>query len=106
MAEFRKMLPRRQRDLPEWEVSTDGQVIGWVSEWHATTTRTIFYRSTAVHPVNGKHVGLESSPDFENRVQAIVDFNADPATGKAHYRELPKTTPPAPPSSSPEPTSP
>ena len=100
MADVRKMLPRKRRDLPEWEVSDGGQVLGWIKEWHATTTRTVFYRATAIHPTNGRHVGLESSPDFENRVQVIVDFHNDPATGRAHYRELPRTTPPAQPSSS------
>ena len=81
------MLPKRQRDRPEWEVSVDGQVIGWITQWQATTSRTLFYRATAIHPANGRQVSLESSPDFDNRVRVIEGFHLDTATGRAHYRE-------------------
>lgn len=106
MVQVRRMLPAKRNDPPEWEISVDGVVIGWIVQWKPPRGRTVFYRATVIHPGNGKLVGLESDPDFDNRVHVIEEFHRDPATGRAHYREISRTTPPARPSSSQAPTSP
>ena len=44
------MIPARRNDLPEWEISLDNRMIGWVREWHATTSPYQFYRAIGIDP--------------------------------------------------------
>jgi hypothetical protein len=74
----RLMIPARRNDLPEWEISRDQHVIGWVREWHASTSTRPFYRATGIDPDTGQRVALESSADRDERIQAVQDFHEHP----------------------------
>jgi hypothetical protein len=77
---IRPMIPARRNDLPEWEISLDHQVIGWVREWHASTSSRPFYRAIGIDPDNGNRVNLENSSDRDERVQAVQAFHDYPDT--------------------------
>jgi len=78
MTAARLMIPARKTDLPEWEISLNDQVIGWVQEWHASTSSRPFYRAIGVDPDNGHRVNLESSTDRAERITAVQDFHNHP----------------------------
>lgn len=76
------MIPKTRHSLPEWEVTIDGQVIGNIE---SRPYRSItFYRAIGIHRSTGERVNLESSPDIEERVEAIRKFWFDPMTAKQH----------------------
>lgn len=78
MDEIRLMIPARRNDLPEWEISLDHQVIGWVREWHASTSSQPFYRAIGIDPENTNRVNLESSGDRNERIQTVHEFHDHP----------------------------
>jgi hypothetical protein len=78
MDEIRLMIPARRNDLPEWEISRDHQVIGWVREWHPSTSSRPFYRAIGIDPDNGNRVNLENSGDREERIQVVKEFHDHP----------------------------
>jgi len=78
----REMLPATRHALPEWEVSFDRQVIGYVrSRGYRAIT---FYEAIGVHNVTGEQISLESSTDREERVQVVLRFWLDPTACKQH----------------------
>jgi hypothetical protein len=78
MDEIRLMIPARRNNSPEWEISRDHQVIGWVREWHASTSSRPFYRAIGIDPDNGNKVNLENSCDRDERIQALQEFHDHP----------------------------
>ena len=78
----REMLPSSRHAQPEFEVSFDGRVIGYVrSRRYRSIT---FYEGIGVHNVTGEQVGLELSTDREERVQTVLKFWLDPTSCKQH----------------------
>ena len=79
-AEVRKLLPtgRSRHELPEWDVLVDGKPIGRTQAWRTRGASATFYRASTTDIRNGKPIELESSTDFEERVQKVVDVHADP----------------------------
>lgn len=73
------MIPKRRGDRPEWEVSRDGRIVGWVAEHTIGRSSAVFYRAIAVHPDTGELVNLENSTDRGERVARIEDFLDDPS---------------------------
>lgn len=91
MDEIRLMIPARRHDLPEWEISRDHQVIGWVREWHASTSSRPFYSAIGIDPDNGNRVNLESSGDRDERIQAVHEFHDHPeASPHRRLRFIPR----------------
>jgi hypothetical protein len=83
----RKMMPRRERDLPEWEVSIDGSVVGWIRQHKIGRAISTFYNATAIYPPTGQLVNLENSIDFDERLAVIVAFVEDPERFRGvHFR--------------------
>jgi len=77
--EVRKRLPTRRWNEPaSWEVLLDGVPIGRIDEWHTRRARATFYRATVIDGGDGRPIRLESSTDFEERVELIVRVSADP----------------------------
>ena len=76
----RLMIPARRNDPPEWEISLNHQVIGWVRQWHPSTSSRPFYRAIGIDPDTGHRVNLENSADRDERIQAVHDFHDHPET--------------------------
>lgn len=86
MVDIRTLLPRCERDLPEWEVSRDGVVIGWVRQKRIGRAASVFYEAIGVNPISGERVNLEVSADFDERVQKIMQLRDNPeATRGIHW---------------------
>lgn len=84
--EVRQLPPKRLRDLPEWEVTDGRGAAGWLVEKHlGTKSKNVFYHATALHPETGERVDIESSTDFNEMLQAIAAFRADPESS-VHWR--------------------
>lgn len=78
---------RRLRDLPKWEISRDGQVIGTIRAETIGNARSMFYHAFGRHPGTGAIVNLELSTDFEEVVHVIVRLQDAPAeTYGIHWR--------------------
>lgn len=78
MDKIQLMIPSRSNGLPEWEISRNGQVIGWVQQWHPSTSSRPFYRGIGIDPKNGNRVNLESSGDRDERIRAVHEFHDHP----------------------------
>lgn len=79
----------RASETPRWEVTYGSQatgwtVIGWIEEHRLRGARNLFYFATGIHPRTGRHVRLEGSTDFDERVNTIADFHQDPMTSRQH----------------------
>ena len=86
MDDVRRMIPKRLDDLPEWEVSRDGRIIGWVRQKRVGRSVSTFFEAIGIHPVTGERVRLELSTDFDERVAAISQLQDDPeATRGVHW---------------------
>lgn len=72
------MIPSRRNALPEWEISLDQHVIGWVQEWRPSTSSRPFYRAIGIDPDTGKRVNLESSTGFDERILTVREFHDHP----------------------------
>ena len=81
MDEIRLMIPSRRNDLPEWEINRNGQVIGWVRQWSASTSSRPFYCAIGIDPKNGNRVNLESSGDRDERIRAVHEVHDHPEAG-------------------------
>ena len=81
-ATVRKMLPSKRNDRPEFEISLDGVVIGWLKE-HPYRGDS-FWGAIGIHRPTGERVDLELSKDFEGRVETLVTFWNDPMSSKQH----------------------
>lgn len=77
-AQVRLMIPVRRNDPPEWEISLDGHVIGWVRQWRPSTSSRPFYRAIGIDPDTGQRVNLENSADRDERIQTVHDFHDHP----------------------------
>ena len=78
----RELLPSTRHAQPEWEVSFDRQVIGYVrSRRHRAIT---FYEAIGIHNLTGEQVGLGVNTDREERVQVVLRFWLDPTSCKQH----------------------
>jgi hypothetical protein len=76
------MRPATRHSLPEWEVSFDRQVIGYVRERHHKSI--IFYEAIGIHPTTGDRVSLELSTEREERIEVVLGFWRDPTSCKQH----------------------
>lgn len=74
----RLMVPATRTALSRWEISIDGEVIGWVQEQKIGRSSVMFFKATGVHPETGREVNLENSTDRDERVRTIVDFHEHP----------------------------
>jgi hypothetical protein len=93
MFQVRLMLPRKRRDNPEWEITIDDQVVGWVAERHiGPKSRVLFYEAHALHPETGELYSLNLSTDREERIQAVVAFHGNPRSHNGH-RVAPRYSP-------------
>jgi hypothetical protein len=72
--------------LPEWDVIVDGRVVGRIEAWRARGASATFYRATTFDARSGKPIPLESSTDFDERVQKIVDVHEDPDAFLSRWR--------------------
>jgi len=71
-----------------WEVTcgsaaTGWRVVGWIDEHHTDGARPPLYVALGVHPSTGKHCSLGASCDFDERANAVADFNANPTTSRS-----------------------
>ena len=80
----RLLAPARASALPEWEVSLDGEVIGWIEEYRRRGMRGSMFRAHGLHPLTGKTWYLNASPDRDERVLAVVKFHREPASSRGH----------------------
>lgn len=81
------MIRTRRSEMPRWEASGDGRVIGWVkAHWigHASAT---FYKAYGIDP-SGEVVNLENSTDRDERVRVVVGFNEDPEPWRGMHWHL------------------
>jgi hypothetical protein len=74
----RKMWPKRRFDLPEWELSRDGKIVGYLKQWRASRGGVVFFNLTAFHPETGKALDMGSDTKFDARVAKLDSFLADP----------------------------
>jgi hypothetical protein len=82
--EVRLMIPASRLALPRWEVSVDGEVVGWIQESKIGRSTVTFYKALGVHPETGRHVNLENSTDLDERVRVLLDFHENPERFKRH----------------------
>ncbi len=76
--EIRKLAPASKRSWrapPEWDIWLDDVRIGHVRQW---TRGSIFYDATVFHPDYRDPIRVESSTDFDERVQKIIEVARDP----------------------------
>lgn len=74
---IREMIRTREREMPRWEVSIDGRVIGWVRALRIAGANLTFYEATGIDP-DGASVVLECSSDREERIARVIVFDEDP----------------------------
>lgn len=72
------MLPEKRHSLPRWELTREGQIVGWIKEIQVGRATRHFFNATGIDPKNGNHVNLESPTGFEDAVRAIDDFRDHP----------------------------
>lgn len=76
-------LPPRSRRIrnhkPEWDVWLGSVRIGRIEQWTVSSSSSVFYRATAVHPSTGVPLPLESSTDLAERVAKVLAAWNDPA---------------------------
>jgi hypothetical protein len=65
-------------------VSVSGRVIGWIDAHRLRGASATFYYATGVHPDTGEKYRLESSTDFEERVEVLRQFHEDPMSSRQH----------------------
>lgn len=73
-----------------WEVRAEegSPVIGWLQEHRIGRSSTLFIEATATDPF-GDVVDLESSPDWDDRLQAVLRFHEYPERELGrHWRPL------------------
>ncbi|MBO1740736.1 hypothetical protein [Leifsonia sp. TF02-11] len=75
---------RRVSEPPRWEVSVSGRVIGWIDAHQLRGASATFYFATGIHRDTGKGYRLESSTDFEERVEVLRQFHEDPMSSRQH----------------------
>jgi hypothetical protein len=73
----REMIRTRRDEMPRWEVSVDGCVVGWVRAHRIGRGFTTFYEAMGIDP-EGDHIDLENSTDRDERVRIVVAFHEDP----------------------------
>jgi hypothetical protein len=78
------MIPARGERWPVWELSLDGEVIGWVSERHVRGAVNAFYRAVGIHRATGRKIDLELSTDRADRIEAVRRFWLDPMSAPQH----------------------
>ncbi len=76
-------LPPRSRRIrnhrPEWDVWLGPVRIGRIKQWTVSSSSSVFYRATAVHPSTRAPIPLESNTDLSERVAKVVAAWNDPA---------------------------
>ncbi len=84
----RLLLPstRRRREPPRWEVRLGATVIGWIEARKVGNASATFYFAEGVHPVTGVVYRLESSTEFDERLDLLRRFHADPMVAEQHLR--------------------
>lgn len=73
----REMIRTRRSEMPRWEVSQDGHVIGWVEAHRIGNASATFYKAWGIGP-SGEVVNLENSTDRDERVRVVVAFHENP----------------------------
>ncbi len=76
-ADVREMLRSKRDEMPQWEVSNDGRVVGWVRSLRIGHSSVTFYEAIGIDP-SGERVSLECSGDRDERILVVVAFGEDP----------------------------
>lgn len=78
-----QLLPPRSRRIrnhkPEWDSWLGSVRIGRIEQWTVSSSPSVFYRATAVHPSTGVPIPLESNTDLAERFAKVVAAWNDPA---------------------------
>ncbi len=82
--EIRKMLPSRRGELPAFEISLDGQVIGRVHQTALRGAVNAFFRAVGVFPGTTRKVDLQLNTDLQDRVDTVVRFHDYPQESERH----------------------
>ena len=75
--QMRRMLPSKRDELPRWELTRDGRIIGWVRSLRIGHSTPMFYEAIGVDPA-GERVSLECSGDRDERIAQVAAFDVDP----------------------------
>ncbi|MCU1524840.1 MAG: hypothetical protein JWO18_1734 [Microbacteriaceae bacterium] len=78
MDDLRQLAPATRFELPVWELTHDGQVIGWVCEKVIAHCTSHFFHSIGIDPDTDRVIDLEMSTDFDERVLSVRAFHIHP----------------------------
>lgn len=78
------MLPARRNELPRFEISLDGTVIGWVAQTALRGAVNPFYRAIGIYPAMGREIDLQLDTSFDGRVQVVRRFHERPHDFERH----------------------
>ena len=88
------MLPEKRHSLPRWELTREGQIVGWIQEIQIGRATRHFFKATGIDPENGNHVNLETSTNFDDRVQAVNNFQNHPEQSAHRHSGIMRSDPP------------
>ena len=84
-----RLLPpatKRKSEPPRWEVRLGSTVIGWIEARKIGSASATFYFAYGVLRTTGETINLESSIEFDERVDLLRRFHADPMVAEQHLR--------------------
>lgn len=86
MAEItvRQMLPSRRGELPVFEISLDGEVIGFVHETRLRGAVNPFYRAWGIYPGTTRRIDLQLATGFDMQVDVVRRFHSYPQEFARH----------------------
>ncbi|WP_424445862.1 hypothetical protein [Microbacterium sp. CH-015] len=82
-----RLLPpatRRKSEPPRWEVRLGPTIIGWIEARRIGGASATFYFAYGLIPGTGETVNLESNIEFDERVDLLRRFHADPMVAEQH----------------------
>ena len=78
----REILRAKRDDMPRWEVSSEGRVVGWVRSLRIGHSSVRFYEAIGIDP-RGEQGSLECGGDRDERVRVVVAFHEHRSPGAA-----------------------
>jgi hypothetical protein len=80
----RKMLPARRNELPVFEISLDGDVIGLVAQTALRGAVNVFYRAWGIYPETTRRIDLQLSIDRDQQIETVRRFHENPQEFERH----------------------